>query len=428
MTRDKSNKPTTMQTGETVSAPNAVSLPYAILVFLTALSVLPVNIYLPSLPGIAVEFDADFALVNFSVAGYAIVTALTGLISGALSDRFGRRPVVLTALTIFIVASAGCAFASSIEAFLLFRMMQASIAACFSVALVIIKETSGEREATSRIGYAAMGWAIAPMLGPTLGGVLDELFGWRSIFVVLGVLGAAMLVFCMRYLRETAAPSKESARNYLASYLQLLGSVRFWAFTLCMACSMGTFYIFLGGAPLAMNESVGGSSAILGLYMGMVPTGFILGSFLSGRYGSGHARGAVLVFARLLTCLGLFFGLILSISGSTHALAFFIPCMFIGIGNGLTMPTANVGVLSVRADLAGTAAGLAAAMSIGGGALIATIAGLFLKEAGAARLLLGILLTSASLALLAALFAAFVDRSGFKPAVEESWQRYRGGR
>lgn len=411
MTRDSSTKPTGMQTGETVSAPP----PYAILIFLTALSVLPVNIYLPSLPKIAVEFDADFALVNLSVAGYAIVTALTELISGALSDRFGRRPVALTSIAIFILASVGCALATSIEVFLLLRLMQASIAACFSIALVVIKETSGEREATSRIGYAAMGWAVAPMLGPTLGGVLDELFGWRSIFIVLAALGTAMLVFCLRGLRETAAPSRQSASSYFASYLQLLGSVRFWAFALCMACSMGTFYIFLGGAPLAMNGSLGGSSAMLGLFMGMVPTGFLLGSFLSGRYGSGYARGAVLVFARLLTCLGLFFGLILSISGATHALAFFVPCMFIGIGNGLTMPAANVGVLSVRADLAGTAAGLAAAMSLAGGALIAMVAGLFLREAGAVRLLLGILLASASLALLAALFAAFVDRSSFKP-------------
>ncbi|WP_407692075.1 MFS transporter [Rhizobium gallicum] len=365
---------------------------------------------LPSLPNIAATFQADFALVNLSVAGYATATALTAVIAGAMTDRYGRRPVVLMAVSIFIVASVGCALATNIGVFLLFRTMQASIAACFSVALVLIKETSGEREAASKIGYAAVGWAVAPMLGPIFGGTLDELFGWRASFIVFAVLGAAMLALALCDLRETAAHSQRPHGNYLAAYGQLLSSARFWAYTLCMAWSMGTLYIFLGGAPLAVGHTLDGSSAKLGLYMGLVPAGFILGSYLAGRFASKHALGATLIVGRLITCMGLLVGLILSIlATAAHVLAFFGPCMFIGIGNGLTMPAANTGVLSVRADLAGTAAGLAAAMTTAGGALTASIAGLFLVKAGATHVLLGMMLISASLALLAAILAAFVD-------------------
>ncbi|TCU13135.1 MFS transporter [Rhizobium sullae] len=402
--------PSKQTAGNPVVTSAAAAPRRTILILLTALSALPVNMILPSLPNIAATFQADFTLVNLSVAGYAIVSALTNLIAGAMSDRYGHRPIALMAISIFVVASVGCALAPNIGVFLLFRAMQASISACFSVALVVIKETSGEREAASRIGYAAMGWAIAPMLGPTFGGVLDELFGWRAIFAVLAMFGAAILAPSMRELRETATPSAKSTRNYLASYMHLLGAAGFWAYTLCMAFSMGTLYIFLGGAPLAID----GSSAKLGFYMGMVPAGFILGSYLAGRYGSRNLRNATIVVARLLTCMGLLVGLSLSMSGITHVLAFFGPCMFIGIGNGLTMPAANLGVMSVRADLAGTAAGLAAAMSIAGGALIASTAGLFLKESGAVHALLGMLLISASLALLAALFAAFIDQRASK--------------
>lgn len=197
--------------------------------------------------------------------------------------------------------------------------------------------------------------------------------------------------------------------NYFASYGQLLSSARFWAYSLCMGCSTGTLYIFLGGASLAVGGSLGGSSAKLGLLMGMVPAGFILGSYLAARF-TGKSLATTLVLARLSTCMGLLLGLVLSISGVTHVLAFFGPCMFIGIGNGLTFPAANLGVMSVRANLAGTAAGLAAAMSIAGGALIASIAGLFLREAGAIPTLFLMLLTSASLALSAAIFAALVER------------------
>jgi DHA1 family bicyclomycin/chloramphenicol resistance-like MFS transporter len=189
---------------------------------------------------------------------------------------------------------------------------------------------------------------------------------------------------------------------------------------MCMACSMGTLYVFLGGAPLAMDKALGGSSAKLGLYMGMVPAGFILGSYLAGRYATRHGLNTTLVFGRLLTCIGLLVGLILAMPGIaqmgvtqvgvTPVLAFFGPCMFIGIGNGLSMPAANTGALSVRADLAGTAAGLAAALTIAGGALIASLAGLFLEGTGAIEALLGMMLTTASLALLAALCAAVIER------------------
>jgi len=392
---------------ETTVVPKPVAPPRLItLILLSALAVLPVNMILPSLPNIAATFQADFALVNLSVAGFAIITAVIEAIGGALSDRFGRRLVVLISLSIFVAASIGCALAPNIGTFLLFRAMQACIGPCYSVALVIIKETSDEREAASKFGYLAMGWALAPMVGPLFGGSLDELLGWQSSFVVFAILGAAAFALSMREIRRIPLP--RSNRNYLASYGLLLGSARFWAYTLCMAASMGVLYVFLGGAPLVVGDALGGSSAKLGLYMGLVPTGFILGSYLAGRYAAKTSLGATLVFARLLTCAGLLAGLVLSGFGITHILAFFGPCLFIGVGNGLTMPAANSGALSVRQDLVGTAAGLAAAMRIGGGALIAAIAGLFL--AGSIPALLVTMLISAALALLAALYAAVLDR------------------
>ncbi|WP_064691893.1 MFS transporter [Rhizobium aegyptiacum] len=409
MTRDSSAQISGNRLAEKTAATSAPAPRRTILLLLTALSVLPVNIYLPALPNIAATFQADFALVNLSIAGYAIINAMTEIVAGAMSDRYGRRPVALIAVSIFIVASIGCALAPNIVIFLLFRVMQASIAACFCVALVAIKETAGDRGAANRIGYAAMGWAIAPMLAPSFGGVLDEAFGWRAIFVALALLGAVILAISMRELKETASFASRPRGNYFASYRQLIGSSRFWAYTLCMACSTGTLYIFLGGASLAANSSLGGSSAKLGFFMGMVPAGFILGSYLATRL-TRKSLGTTLVIARLSTCMGLLLGLILSISGVTHVLAFFGPCMFIGFGNGLTFPAANLGVMSVRAHLAGTAAGLAAAMSIAGAALIASIAGLLLREPSAVSTLFAVLLGSASLALSAALFAAFVDR------------------
>jgi MFS family permease len=173
---------------------------------------------------------------------------------------------------------------------------------------------------------------------------------------------------------------------------------------------MGVLYIFLGGAPLTIGDTLGGSSAMLGFYMGLVPAGFILGSYLAGRYGARIPLGMILVTARFLTCIGLISGLTLSLSGMTHVWALFGPCVFIGIGNGLTMPAANSGAMSVRADMVGTAAGLAAAMRISGGALIGSIAGLFLERSPTIHTLFTLMLMSALLALLAAFWAAMIEK------------------
>ncbi|CDZ54429.1 MFS transporter [Neorhizobium galegae] len=399
-------QPGTEAIGKSTSAPPRLIT----LILLSALAVLPVNMILPSLPNIAMAFQADFALVNLSVAGFAIITALIEAIGGAISDRFGRRPVVLTSLSIFIAASIGCAVAPNIGVFLFFRAMQACIAPCYSVALVVIKQSSGEGEAASKFGYLAMGWALAPMVGPLFGGSLDELFGWRSSFIVFAILGAAAFALSLRELK--GIPPPKSKNSYLTSYVQLVGSARFWAYTLCMACSMGVLYVFLGGAPLVVGDALGGSSAKLGLYMGLIPTGFILGSYLAGRFASQKSLGTVLISARLMTCTGLLAGLFLAMLGVKDVLAFFGPCVFIGIGNGLTMPVANSGAMSVRSDLVGTAAGLAAAMRIAGGAIIASVAGLFLADSVQALFVL--MLISALLALFAAVYAAVLDRSNIR--------------
>ncbi len=380
------------------------------LIALSALAVLPVNMFVPSLPNIASTFGADFALVNLSVAGFAVVAALTHLIAGPLSDRYGRRPVVLSALTIFALASIGCALAPNIGVFLMFRMMQAVVATGYSVSLAIIKETSGTREAASKIGLVATAWAVAPMIGPTFGGVLDDVFGWRASFVAFAILGAAVLTLSTVELRQTTRPPVRAVADYINGYRDILRAPLYRAYTLCMAFSSGTFYIFLGGAPLVVGSSLAGSTVTLGLLMGLVPAGFMTGSHLAARYSTRFPLSTTVLFGRLLTCAGLLVGLILSLCGITHVAAFFGPCVFIGLGNGLTMPGATAGALSIRTDLAGTAAGLTAALTLAGAAVVASTAGIFLSATDATNALFSVMLASATLGLMSAMFAVRLSR------------------
>jgi DHA1 family bicyclomycin/chloramphenicol resistance-like MFS transporter len=303
-----------------------------------------------------------------------------------------------------VLATVGCAVAPDIWTFLACRMVQAAIAPAFAVSLAVIRDTTDNAEAASRIGYVSMAWAVAPMLGPSVGGVLDQAFGWRGSFWFLALCGIAVFALCWVDLRETnGSPSRTVAAQFRA-YPELLGSMRFWAYALCSAFSVGAYYAFLAGAPLA-SAPFHLSPAVLGVAMGSITVGFIFGSFLAGRFASRFSMTTTLLTGRIIACAGLLLGLVLHIAGMHHVLALFGPCLFVGMANGLSMPSASSGAISVRPHLTGSAAGLAGAIAVAGGATMASITGAVLPEENAAGVLLLVMLISAAIALAAALLA-----------------------
>lgn len=375
---------------------------HATLILLCALSVLPLSLFLPSLPAIARDLHTDYALVALSLGGYAAVAASLEFVMGPLSDRFGRRPVVLASVGVFALGSLGCAMATDIRAFLACRLMQAAITSVYPVSMATIRDTGGGARAASRIGYAAMAAAFAPMLGPTLGGALDQTAGWRASFWLLGAAGIALFVWCAFDFVETHANRSSSLGQQLRAYPALLRARRFWAYALCMAFSTGSFYAFLAGAPLAAQTVFGIAPAEIGFYMGTITAGFVCGSFLAARYARRFALATTILCGRIVACAGPLLGLALMFGGATQAIAWFGPCVLVGIGNGLTNPGAHAGAVSVRPELAGSASGLAGAMTIAGGAALSSLTGAVLTPGNAGYAPLAMMLLSAAIALAAA--------------------------
>ena len=387
------------------------------LILLSALAILPINFFLPSLPGMAAEFDVAYGIMGLSLAAYAGVSACLQLVLGPLSDRFGRRPVILWALVIFIVATIGCAMARDAWTFLACRMVQAIIAPTYAVSLAAIRDTTTREQAAGQFGYLAMAWAIAPMLGPTVGGLLDQVLGWRASFCFLALFGTAVLVLCWSDLSETnRTPSRTITEQYRA-YPELVGSKRFWAYCACMAFSVGAFYAFLAGAPLAA-AAFNLSAATLGLYLGSITGGFIVGSFLAGRLADRLPATRILIAGRIVACAGLLLGLVLYAAGIDHVLALFGPCLFVGVSNGLTQPSASAGALSVRSTHTGSAAGLAGAITVAGASITAAIAGAVLTVENARSGLLFVMLASAVVALGAALLARRLESTAPRTAIQ----------
>jgi MFS transporter, DHA1 family, multidrug resistance protein len=380
------------------------------LILLSGLSVASLNLFLPSLPNIASEFGVDYALASLTIAAYAAVAAVLQLVVGPLSDRFGRRPVLLASLAVFSLASIGCLLAVDFWTFLFFRMLQAVIVSGFTLSRAVIMDAYGAQKGASLMGYIGMAWAVAPMLAPMLGGVLDELFGWRASFWAFLAFGATLLAICWLDLRETNVNRSETLLKQLRTYPELLRSGRFWGYALCTAFSVSAFYAFIAGAPLVGSAVFQISPAQLGVYLGSTTVGFVLGSFLAGRLSARLPLTTMMIAGRIISCAGLILGLLILSAGIVHELTLFGACIFVGLGNGVTMPSSNSGTMSVRPKLAGSASGLSGALTSASGAMFSAIIGAVLTADNAAYGLLTVMLLASALGLAAAVLVQRLDR------------------
>ena len=376
------------------------------LVLLTGFSPLSLNMFMPSLAHIAIDLATDYATVSLSISGYLAITAFIQLFVGPLSDRIGRRPVLLVAVFVFACASVGCVLAQNIETFLLFRMLQGGMVAGYALSLAIVRDTRSETQARSLIGYIGMSMAIAPMLGPVLGGLLDTAFGWRATFVFYALSGVLLYIICWFDLGETKPETGHLSAVASAATGDLVKEPRFWAFSLCGAFTVGTFYIFLTGAPLVAISQFGVSTAELGLYIGTITFGFMCGGYFAGRFSNRFDLLMMMIGGRIVACLGLIVGLTVFSMGFNSAPLFFISTVFVGLGNGITIPSTNTGAMSVYPELAGSAAGLSGALVVAAGAVLTALTGIIVSEANGAQTLLWLMLFSTGAALCLAIWAA----------------------
>ncbi len=367
------------------------------LIFLTGLSALTMNIFLPSLPAMADYFDADYRIIQLAVAVYLLVMAGLQILIGPISDNIGRRPVLLWGICLFALATLGCIMARSVEVFLFFRMSQAVVAVALVLSRASVRDIFPADKAASMIGYVTAGMAVVPMISPAIGGVLGEAFGWQSTFWLMFAL--ALVAFALTWLDfgETAVASGLTLTQQFRQYGELLKSPRFWGYSLASATTSGTFFAYLGGAPFVGSHVFGLDSATLGFYFGVPAIGYFIGNVVSGRFATHFGINKMVFWGCTLNTLGAGLSLLLFIVGIGGVNSFFGLMALVGIGNGMALPSATSGSMSVRPHLAGSASGLAGSIMLGGGAALSAIAGMMLTiETGPNPLLWIMFLTAAA--------------------------------
>ena len=380
------------------------------LIFLTGLSVLSLSMFLPSVANIAADLQASYVLASLSISGYLAVTAVLQLILGPLADRYGRRPVLVISVLLFTVASVVAAMAENIWVFLAARVVQSAIISGAALAAAIISDTTEKSKAAGLMGYVGMAMAVAPMVAPMLGGLLDEAFGWRSGFWLYAGFGAVLFWLVWTDLGETNPAPAETFFDQMRAYPELFRSRRFWGYSVCLAFSVGVFYLFIASVPLVGAKVFGLSASTIGIGIGSITGGFFVGSFLSGRYSARMGLMFMIFAGRLAAFVGIAIALLLYLAGVTDPIIFFAGAICGGFGNGLTVPNARAGALAIRPHLAGSASGLNGSLTVGFGAVLTIVPGLVLTETNGAWLTLLLMLLASTGALLAAIYVWDVDR------------------
>jgi DHA1 family bicyclomycin/chloramphenicol resistance-like MFS transporter len=348
------------------------------LILLAGLSTLSLNVFLPSLPGMTAYFETDYHLMQLAVTLYLGMNAALQVLIGPISDRYGRRPVLLWCLVIFIFATFGCLLAPNVGVFLAFRMLQAVVGAGMVLSRAVVRDMVSTDKAASMMAYVTMGMALVPMFAPALGGVLDAAFGWKANFWLLVLLGVFVLWVVWRDLGETGTRREGKLIDQIREYPELLTSPRFWGYVSAASFSSGAFFAYLGGAPFVGKEIFHLSSAELGLLFGTTGWGYLIGNWIAARMSVRFGINMMILVGGCISAFGLLVSILLHLVGLGGAFVFFGLMVPLGMGNGMVMPNASAGMVSVRPGLAGSAAGLGGAMMLAVGAVMSGFAGVVL--------------------------------------------------
>jgi DHA1 family bicyclomycin/chloramphenicol resistance-like MFS transporter len=373
------------------------------IVLMAASAAMTMNIFLPSLTAISVEFNTSYSTAQLVLSGYLGVTAVVQLIIGPLSDRFGRRPVILVAYLFFMAGSLICAMAPSMEVLLFGRLVQAASATSMALARAIIRDLFTRSKAASMIGYVTMAMAIGPMIAPILGGFLQDNYSWRASFLFLFIISTLMLIVCWYDLGETNKNKSTSLKTQFQNYFRLMREKTLWIYILVTASTTGVFFSFLGGADYVGRNFLNLTPTCIGIYFVFVSLGYMGGNYISGRYTEKTGIESMMIVGTAITVVGVLVALALyGLMAFHHAAALFAPMFLVGVGNGIALPSANTGAISVRPDLAGSASGLTGFMQIGGGAALSYIAANMLGPETGPYPMLYIMLASAVVSMIAA--------------------------
>ena len=364
----------------------------ALLMAMTGLGPATLNILVPALPGLVTRLASDTGTVQLMLSLYLISLATAQLLFGPLSDRFGRRPVVLAGLALNASASIAAMTTSSIGALIATRVVQAiGASAGIVIGRSIIRDLFERDRAAAMIGLVTTAMVIAPMISPLVGGILDTAFGWETIFLAIAVFSGSVLFWAALALPETRPASMaQTPGRLIEEWRALIGSAKFHGYVLCGALGSAPFFTFLGGGPHVVVTLMGRSSAEYGFWFAVASLGYMSGNFTASRLSQRAGVDAMIIAGIVLELIGssMTAVLVATLPEAGPAIIF-LPQLVISYGNGLLLPNAIAGAVSVRPQAAGTASGMTGFTQMATGAASTQVVMMLLSGAATAMPMAG---------------------------------------
>jgi DHA1 family bicyclomycin/chloramphenicol resistance-like MFS transporter len=355
-----------------------------LLICITAIGPTTLNILVPALPNLAKALGTDADTVQLAVSLYLIGLASAQLLAGPLSDRFGRRPVALGGLALTAVMSLMALAVGNVASLIVVRIVQAVGAASgIVVARAIVRDLFERDRAAAMLGLVATAMVIAPTFGPLIGGLLETAFGWQSIFLFVAAASLAVLAWGATVLPETRRrEAGGGATGFRGDLAALARSASFHGYVLCAAFGSGTFFVFLGGGPHAVVTIMDRSPAEFGVWFALSSVGYMAGNFLTSRLSMRYGVDRMIRWGLGFEVLGAAGAIVLAAFAPAWGPAIiFIPQLVMGFGNGVMLPNAIAGAVSIRPQAAGTASGFLGCIQMTIGAAFVQLGGLVLVDA-----------------------------------------------
>ncbi|MFN6407836.1 MAG: Bcr/CflA family efflux MFS transporter [Limnohabitans sp.] len=326
---------------------------------------LAMTLCLPSMQEWGAIFDTHQADVQLTFSGYVVAYGALQLVYGPLSDRHGRKPILMIGLVVAGLASVMAALATDIATLTAARVLQgAGSAASMVVGRSMVQDLFTGAQRTRVMAYIGMALGLCPPLATLMGGQIHVRWGWQFNFVLLTILAVLLLVAAWLGLPRVAKPAPADGhwlRAMLSAYGRLLREPRFLLYVSILAATTATFYAFLGGAPIVLKGYGIGPDGI-GWFIMAVPISYIAGNYMTSRLIQQAGESRVMAWGQALTLGGLVLMLALGLGGVQSALAVALPLLLLGLGHGLINPPALAGTVSVLPALAGSAAAVAGLM------------------------------------------------------------------
>lgn len=330
--------------------------------FSLMLQPLSTDLYLASLPGLTRYFDTSVATVQLTLSVFIVGFGTMQLISGPLSDRFGRYPVLLAGLSLYVAASVGCALAPTIAVLIAGRFLQA-VGCCTAVVIAraVIRDLYDPLTGARKFAQASSLLAAGPLLGPIAGSYLEVTFGWRAAFVVVALISAGLLAATFAKLNETNAllnPAATRPSELARTYARVLRSKEFRAYTLLAIASFGGLFAFISGSPFVLIRVLGVPTQYFGYCFASAMIGYLVGTVICRRLLARRGVRHTLAVGAIAAAGGALAMGALSLAGVHHFASILVPQFVYMLSHGINFPCAQVGAVAPFPGHAGAAAGL----------------------------------------------------------------------